>query len=70
MLVHSNKGKHRAGVLVGVMRVCLQRWSLASAQNEYGRFAGGKGEADLEFIEIFRPELNIDERYKPDWVRI
>jgi tyrosine-protein phosphatase-like protein OCA2 len=68
ILVHSNKGKHRVGTLVGVMRKMLQgydfscmtnyvllyfvwltvRWSLAAIFDEYGRFAGGKGDADVE----------------------
>lgn len=48
MLVHSNKGKHRAGVLVGCMRRVLQGWSLAATHAEYDRYAGEKGEADLE----------------------
>lgn len=48
VLVHSNKGKHRAGVLVGCMRRVLQGWSLAATHAEYGRYAGEKGEADLE----------------------
>lgn len=52
MLVHSNKGKHRAGVLVGCMRRVLQGWSLAATHAEYGRYAGEKGEADLEVSDF------------------
>ncbi len=48
ILVHSNKGKHRVGVLVGVMRSVLQGWSLAGIFDEYSKFAAGKTEADVE----------------------
>lgn len=51
ILVHSNKGKHRVGTLVGVMRKLLQGWSLAAIFDEYGRFAGGKGDADVEVCD-------------------
>lgn len=54
VLCHSDKGKHRVGVLIGCLRK-TQKWSLASIFNEYDRFSGGKGEADLEFIESFLP---------------
>lgn len=53
VLVHSNKGKHRAGVLVGCMRRVLQGWSLAATHAEYDRYAGEKGEADLEVSGLF-----------------
>ncbi|RPB14296.1 hypothetical protein P167DRAFT_543840 [Morchella conica CCBAS932] len=69
VLVHSNKGKHRAGVLVGCMRRVLQGWSLAATHAEYGRYAGEKGEADLEFIELFNPELTYEEEWAPRWLR-
>jgi protein tyrosine/serine phosphatase len=68
--VHSNKGKHRVGVLVGCMRRLLQRWSIAAIHAEYGRFAGEKGEADLEFIELFDPNLEIDREWAPMWLRV
>ncbi|KAI5780686.1 tyrosine phosphatase family-domain-containing protein [Peziza echinospora] len=70
VLIHSNKGKHRAGVLVGCMRKILQGWSLAATFAEYGRYAGEKGEADLEFIELFNPELRFDKRHAPAWLRV
>ncbi|KAL7274424.1 hypothetical protein RUND412_002669 [Rhizina undulata] len=70
VLIHSNKGKHRAGVLVGCMRKLLQRWSLAAAHAEYGRYAGEKGEADLEFIELFNPTLEYEKEFAPAWLRI
>ncbi|KAF8469673.1 tyrosine phosphatase family-domain-containing protein, partial [Kalaharituber pfeilii] len=70
VLIHSNKGKHRAGVLVACMRKILMGWSLAATFAEYGRYAGEKGEADLEFIELFSPELTFDKRYAPSWLRV
>lgn len=69
VLLHSNKGKHRVGVLVGVMRQILQGWSLTAIFDEYTMFAQGKGDADLEFIELFRPTLTYDPEYSPPWLR-
>lgn len=69
ILIHSNKGKHRVGVLVGTMRKMLQGWSLASIFDEYSRFASGKGDADVEFIELFNPTLTYDPKYAPEWLR-
>lgn len=63
MLVHSNKGKHRAGVLVGCMRRVLMGWSLAATNAEYGRYSGEKGEADLEVCSLPEPAaVGTDER--------
>ncbi|KAF8424504.1 tyrosine phosphatase family-domain-containing protein [Tirmania nivea] len=70
VLIHSNKGKHRAGVLVGCVRKLLMGWGLAATFAEYGRYAGEKGEADLEFIELFSPALTFDKRYAPEWLRV
>ncbi|GMM38823.1 Oca2 protein [Saccharomycopsis crataegensis] len=70
ILVHSNKGKHRVGVLVGIMRKILQGWSLSGIFDEYVKFAGGKGEADLEFMELFNPQLQLNLQHKPEFVRI
>ncbi|GMF01632.1 unnamed protein product [[Candida] boidinii] len=70
ILIHSNKGKHRVGVLVGLIRKVLQGWSLSGTFDEYGKFAREKGEGDLEFIEMFKPVLKIDPFKKPDFVRI
>lgn len=53
VLVHSNKGKHRVGVLVGIMRKMLQGWSLAAIFDEYTKFAKGKGDADIEVSGFF-----------------
>lgn len=69
VLIHSNKGKHRAGVLVACLRKLLMGWGLAATFAEYGRYAGEKGEADLEFIELFNPELKFEKRYAPAWLR-
>ena len=53
ILVHCNKGKHRIGCVVGVLRK-LQGWSLTSIFDEYQRFAGNKiRTTDQEFIELF-----------------
>ncbi|KAH3673194.1 hypothetical protein WICMUC_003812 [Wickerhamomyces mucosus] len=71
ILIHSNKGKHRIGVLVGIMRKLLQGWSITGIFNEYDKFAGGKGESDIEFIECFEPRgLKVDEANLPGFVRI
>lgn len=53
LLIHSNKGKHRAGVLTACVRKLLMGWSLAATFAEYGRYAGEKGEADLEVSFFF-----------------
>lgn len=70
VLVHSNKGKHRVGVLIGLMRKMLQGWSLATIFDEYSRFAFGKGDADVEFIELYQPVLTYDPQYSPKWLRV
>ncbi|CAK7898922.1 putative tyrosine-protein phosphatase Oca1p [[Candida] anglica] len=69
MLIHSNKGKHRIGVLVGLMRKLLQGWCMSGIFEEYEKFAMGKSEYDLECIEIWQPELWVDEDSKPHFVR-
>lgn len=68
VLIHSNKGKHRVGVLVGVMRMLVQGWSLATIFDEYIKFAAGKGDADLEFIEMFNEPVEYDEKYAPPFL--
>lgn len=70
MLIHSNKGKHRIGILVGLLRKLLQGWCLSGIFEEYEKFAMGKSDFDLEFIEIWQPELWVDDSCKPDFVRI
>ncbi|EMG47114.1 hypothetical protein G210_2614 [Candida maltosa Xu316] len=70
ILIHSNKGKHRTGVLIGIMRKVLQGWCLSGIFEEYEKFAMGKSEYDLELIELWQPELYVDDSKKPDFVRI
>lgn len=70
MLIHSNKGKHRIGVLVGLMRKLLQGWCMSGIFEEYEKFALGKSEYDLECIEIWQPELTVDLTTKPEFVRL
>lgn len=70
MLIHSNKGKHRVGVLIGLMRKIFQGWCMSGIFEEYEKFAMGKSEYDLEFIELWQPELLYDEEHLPDFVRL
>lgn len=70
VLVHSNKGKHRVGVLVGVMRMLVHGWSLATIFDEYIKFAAGKGDADLEFIEMFDEPVEYDVNYAPSFLKL
>lgn len=68
ILIHSNKGKHRVGVVVGIIRKLLQGWSLTGIYQEYGIFSGGlKGEADLEFITMFETKLLVVKEKMPDF---
>lgn len=70
ILIHSNKGKHRIGVLVGILRKLLQGWSITGIFDEYDKFAGGKGESDIEFIEMFEQELIVEQENLPSFVRL
>lgn len=70
MLIHSNKGKHRVGVLIGLMRKIFQGWCMSGIFEEYEKFAMGKSEYDLEFIELWQPELLYDGAHLPDFVRL
>lgn len=71
ILIHSNKGKHRVGVVVGIIRKLFQGWSIAGIYQEYGIFSGGmKGEKDLEFITMFETNLTVDKNKLPGFVRI
>jgi Tyrosine phosphatase family len=54
-------------VVIGCLRK-LQGWSLASIFNEYDRYAQGKGEGDLQFIEAFDKKVNYDTQHKPSWM--
>ncbi|GMM53857.1 Oca2 protein [Maudiozyma humilis] len=71
MLLHSNKGKHRVGIVVGIVRKILQGWSIASIYQEYGLFSGGmKDETDLEFITMFVSHLETYKDKLPKFVRM
>ena len=70
MLIHSNKGKHRTGLLVGLMRKLLQGWCMSGIFEEYEKFALGKLEFDLELIELWQPSLWVDDDRKPAFVRV
>lgn len=59
LLLHSNKGKHRVGVVVGLIRKVLQNWCLTGVYDEYFKFTQEKGDYDLEFIELFQPNLKL-----------
>ena len=37
---------------------------------EYEKFAMGKSEFDLEFIELWQPELTYDVNWLPEFVRV
>lgn len=53
ILIHCNRGKHRTGCLVGVLRR-LQGWSLTIIFEEYRTFAAPKERPmDQQFIELF-----------------
>lgn len=62
ILIHSNKGKHRIGVITGLIRKVLLGWSISGIYQEYGVYTGNiKGEMDLEFINNFDfGDLNVD----------
>ncbi|CCE79313.1 Piso0_001370 [Millerozyma farinosa CBS 7064] len=61
ILMHCNRGKHRTGCLVGVLRR-LQKWSLSIIFDEYRKFAAPKERPmDQQFIELY-DESDI-ERY-------
>lgn len=53
ILIHCNRGKHRTGCLVGVLRR-LQGWSLTIIFDEYRTFAAPKERhMDQQFIELY-----------------
>ena len=56
VLVHCNKGKHRTGTIIALLRR-LNHWSLAAALAEYRHYAGSKSRAlDERFITNFDVE--------------
>lgn len=63
ILIHSNKGKHRVGVVVALIRKLLQGWVLAAVYDEYGKYAKhGKDNSELQFIEFFRSRVPVPGR--------
>ncbi|CDO95498.1 unnamed protein product [Kluyveromyces dobzhanskii CBS 2104] len=69
ILIHSNKGKHRVGVVVGIIRKLLQGWSMTGIYQEYDLFTGGqKGDIDLEFISMFDTSISVLSSKLPDFV--
>ena len=76
VLVHCNKGKHRTGSMIGCLRK-VQGWALASAFDEYVRFAGDKPRVlDQQCIELHQPDVVIGSMarlapwvFRRDWVR-
>ncbi|CAK9436995.1 uncharacterized protein LODBEIA_P14740 [Lodderomyces beijingensis] len=53
ILIHCNRGKHRTGCLVGVLRR-LQNWSKTIIFDEYRKFAAPKERPmDQQFIELY-----------------
>ncbi|QEU58944.1 Oca2 [Kluyveromyces lactis] len=69
ILVHSNKGKHRVGVVVGIIRKLLLGWSMTGIYQEYDLFTGGqKGDIDLEYITMFNTSINVPLDRLPDFV--
>ncbi|KAK6202931.1 tyrosine phosphatase family-domain-containing protein [Scheffersomyces amazonensis] len=53
ILIHCNRGKHRTGCLIGVLRR-LQKWSLTIIFDEYRKFAAPKERPmDQQFIELY-----------------
>ncbi|EGV60705.1 tyrosine-protein phosphatase siw14 [Yamadazyma tenuis] len=53
ILIHCNRGKHRTGCVVGILRR-LQQWSLTIIFDEYRRFAAPKERPmDQQFIELY-----------------
>ncbi|AMD21529.1 HFL327Cp [Eremothecium sinecaudum] len=70
ILIHSNKGKHRVGVIVGIIRKILQGWSVTGIYQEYGIFSGGqKDQVDLEYITMFEATLPAKSSKIPSFVR-
>lgn len=67
ILVHSDKGLHRVGVVVACLRKCYQQWSLAAIYDEFIRFAKGKADAEFLFIEQFQISTELGEDL-PRWV--
>jgi tyrosine-protein phosphatase SIW14 len=70
ILLHDDKGKHRAGVLIGCLRK-LQGWSLASIFNEYALFTMGSVRfPDMQWIELFSHPITISVEHVPRWLKV
>jgi tyrosine-protein phosphatase SIW14 len=68
ILVHDEKGKHRAGVLVGCLRK-LQGYSLASIFHEYASFTHGSWRLlDMQYIELFNHPIPCVPDCLPLWL--
>lgn len=67
LMVCCGMGRHRTGTVIGCLRK-LQGWSFASLVDEYGRFAGPKGErVSVEMrIEEFDPTI-VQIFDPPEW---
>ncbi|CAH6721831.1 inositol phosphatase Siw14p [[Candida] jaroonii] len=56
ILIHCNRGKHRTGCLIGILRR-LQNWSLTIIFDEYRKFAAPKERPmDQQFIELYNED--------------
>lgn len=70
ILLHDDKGKHRAGVLIGCLRK-IQGWSLASIFNEYALFTMGSVRfPDMQWIELFSHPIKISVEHVPRWLKL
>jgi len=70
VLVHDDKGKHRAGVLIGCLRK-IQGWSLAAIFNEYALFTMGSVRLlDMQWIEFFSHPIHIEVEHVPRWLHL
>jgi len=69
MLIHCNKGKHRTGCVVGILRK-IQNWSLTSVFDEYRRFAGTKARMlDQQYIELISVmNIRYERKFLPSWL--
>ena len=70
VLVHDDKGKHRAGVLIGCLRK-IQGWSLASIFHEYALFTRGSIRLlDMQWIEFFAHPIRLEVEHTPKWLTL
>lgn len=68
ILIHCNRGKHRTGCLVGVIRR-LQMWSLSLIFDEYRKFAAPKERhMDQQFIELYNDSLLREHASQQGWL--